>query len=86
MIRSIGIALALMAGCATAAEPMDCYNDETGSGTRYTSTEPEILRVTDADISAMLTRMREGESLSVASAEPKAALHVSLSNETSASD
>lgn len=86
MIRSIGIALALMAGYATAAEPMDCYNDETGSGTRYTSAEPEILRVTDADISAMLTRMREGESLSVAGAEPKAALHVSLSNETSASD
>ena len=86
MIRSIGIILALVAGYATAAEPMDCYNDESEPGVRYTSTEPELLRVSDADISDMLARMREGESRPVAVDEPPAAMHANLGNETSALD
>jgi hypothetical protein len=86
VIRSIGFALALVTGSATAGELMDCYNDETDPGTRYTSTGPEILRVTDADISAMLRRIREHENRSVASAERDAALIVSLGSEPTASD
>jgi len=86
MIRSIGIALALVAGSATAGELMDCYNDETDPGTRYTSTEPEILRVTDADLSAMLRHIREHENRSVASAERDAALIASLGSEPTAPD
>lgn len=69
MFRAIGIALTLIAGSAAAGEPMDCYNDEADPGVRYTSTEPEVLRVTDADISDMLTRMRESENRSIAIAE-----------------
>ena len=86
MIRSMAIALALAAGTATAGEPMDCFNDETDSGTRYTSKEPEVLRITAADLSDMLTRIRESESHTVVSVERDPALQVSLSNETSASD
>jgi hypothetical protein len=86
VIRSIGIALALIAGSATAGEPMECYNDETNSGTRYTSIEPEVLRITDADMSDMLTRIREHESRSIAGAERAPAMLVSLSSETPASD
>ncbi len=80
MIRSIGIVLAIITGSATAGEPVDCYNDETDRGTRYTSTEPDVLRVTDAEISAMLIRIREDESRSVASAERDPAMFVSLSS------
>lgn len=86
MIRSIGIALALIIGSATAGEPVDCYNDETDSGTRYTSTEPEVLRITDADISDMLARIREYERRAIANAERDPAMLVSLSSETPASD
>ena len=86
MIRVISISLVLAAGAATAGEPMDCYNDDIDGGTRYTSTEAEILRVTDADISAMLIRIRENENRSVASAERDPALHISLISETPASD
>ncbi len=86
MIRSIGVVLALVFGSATAGEPADCYNDETDSGTRYTSIEPEILRITDADMSDMLTRIREHESRSIASAERDPVMLVSLSSETPASD
>ncbi len=86
MIRSIGIALVLIFGSATAGEPADCYNDETDSGTRYTSTEPEVLRITDADMSDMLTRIREHERRSIASAERDPVMLVSLSSETPASD
>ncbi len=86
MIRSIGIALALVFGSATAGEPSDCYNDETDSGTRYTSTEPEVLRITDADVSDILTRIRKHESRSIASAERDPAMLVRLSSETSVSD
>ncbi len=86
MIRSIGIALALVFGSATAGEPADCYNDETDSGTRYTSIEPEVLRITDADMSDMLTRIREHESRSIASAERNPTMLVRLSSETPVSD
>ena len=86
MIRSIGVVLALVFGSATASEPADCYNDETDSGTRYTSIEPEILRITDADMSDMLTRIREHESRSIASAERDPAMLVSLSSEIPVSD
>jgi len=86
VIRSIGVVLALVFGSATAGEPADCYNDETDSGTRYTSIEPEILRITDADMSDMLTRIREYESRSIASAERDPAMLVSLSSEIPVSD
>ncbi len=82
MIRSIGIALALIAGPATAGEPADCYNYETDRGTRYASIEPEVLRITDADISDMLMRIREHESRSIASAKRDPTMLVSLSSET----
>ncbi len=86
MIRSIGVVLALVFGSATAGEPADCYNDETDSGTRYTSIEPEILRITDADMSDMLTRIRDHESRAIASAERDPAMLVSLSSEIPVSD
>jgi len=86
VIRVISISLVLAAGAATAGEPMDCYNDDIDGGTRYTSTEAEVLRVTDADISAMLIRIRENENRSVASAEGDPALHISLISETPDSD
>ncbi len=86
MIRSIGVVLALVFGSATAGEPADCYNDETDSGTRYTSIEPEILRITDADMSDMLTRIREHESRSIAGVERDPTMLVRLSSETSVSD
>jgi hypothetical protein len=86
VIRSIGVVLVLVFGSATAGEPADCYNDETDSGTRYTSIEPEILRITDADMSDMLTRIREHESRSIASAERDPAMLVSLSSEIPVSD
>jgi hypothetical protein len=86
MTRSIALALALVAGTATAGELMDCYNDETDPGARYTGTESEVLRVTDADISDMLRRIREHENRSVASAAPDPALLVSLEREPSVSD
>ena len=86
VMRSMCFTLALVAGYATAAEPMDCYNDESEPGTRYTSTEPELLRVTDADIVDMLMGMREGESRSVAVVEATDAMHANLDNEMSTSD
>ena len=86
MIRSIAIALTLIAGSAAADEPMDCFNDESNIGTHYTRTESEVLRVTDADIAEMLTRVRENESRRVASIEHDPTLHLSLSSDTSVSD
>ena len=80
MIRSIGIALALTAGSAAAGESMDCFNDEVDAGTRYTSGEPEALRVTDADIERMLRRIRENESRAVAGRDDDPALRISLLN------
>ncbi len=85
MIRTISIALTLFAGAAVAGEPTDCYNDESDTNTRYTSIDAEVLRVTDADILAMLARARERETRSVASAESDSALHISLSSEKAAS-
>ena len=35
MIRSISIALALLAGSATAGEIMDCFNDDLDADSRY---------------------------------------------------
>ena len=69
MIRSIGLALALFTGSAAAGELADCFNDDVDSATRYTSSEPEVLRVTDADIAAMLDRIREHEAGAVAEIE-----------------
>ncbi len=86
MIRSIAIVLALVAGSVAAGETMDCYNDETEVGTRYTSTEAEVLRVSDADITDMLRRIREYESRAVASAERDPALYVSLDSDISVTD
>ncbi len=86
MIRLMAIVVALVAGSAAADEPMDCFNDETDVDTRYTRTEPEVLRVTDADIAEMLTRVRENESRSVASGERDSALRLSLSSNTPASE
>ncbi len=59
MIRATGIALALVAGSAAAGEPMDCYNDEFDPAARYTSIQPDVLRVSDTEIAAMLVRIRE---------------------------
>ena len=82
----MAIALMLVTGSAAAGEPMDCFNDETDSATRYTSAEPEVLRITDADISDMLTRIRLDEKPKLAGVEGSPALQISLSNENSASD
>lgn len=88
MIRSISIALAFVAGSATAGEAMDCFNDETDADVRYTSAEPEALRVTDADIDEMLRRIRENESRAVADrdGESDPALRVSLAGSAPDSD
>lgn len=76
MYRAIAFALTLIAGSATAGEPMDCYNDETDADLRYTATEPEVLRVTDADIADMLERIRESESPTVAVARRDTESHL----------
>ncbi len=86
MIRSIGVFLALIFGTATAGEPVDCYGDGTDRDARYASIEPEVLRITDADISDMLARLREHASRSVASAERDPAMLARLSSETPVSD
>lgn len=78
MVRPIGIALALIAGSAAAGEPMDCFNDEVDPDARYTSTTPEVLRVTDAEIAQMLLRIREHEE--------RAAMLASLDKGPGASD
>ena len=78
MIRSAGFALALVAGSAAAGEPMDCYNDEFDTDPRYTSVEPDVLRVTDAEIAQMLLRIREHEE--------RAAMLASLDKESATSD
>ena len=84
MVRSIAIALTLITGSATAGEFVDCYNDEYDSDIRYTTIQPEALRITDADVSAILERIREHENRAVASAEP--AMLVRLDSEKSPSD
>jgi len=68
MLRSIGLTFMLFAGSAAAEQPMDCFNDEQDSTERYTSVEPEVLRITDADIANLLARLRAQESRSVADA------------------
>jgi hypothetical protein len=84
MIRSIGFALALVAGTASAGEPMDCYNDERDSDTRYSRATPEVLRVTDADMAKLLERIQAHEISAVASAE--ADVLARLATKTHASD
>ena len=74
MIRLIGLALALFTGSAVAGELADCFNDDVDPATRFTSNEPETLRVTDADIAAMLNRIREHEARAVAEIEPESTL------------
>ncbi|NIM73412.1 MAG: hypothetical protein GTO67_13910 [Gammaproteobacteria bacterium] len=86
MIRSISIALALLAGPATAGEIMDCFNDELDADSRYTRTEPEVLRITDADISALLERIRSHESRAVANAEAEPNILAGLRSQEHASD
>lgn len=61
MIRSIAFALLLAAGAANAGEHEDCYNDTVDADSRYTSTAPEVLQVTDADIAKMLADIRADE-------------------------
>lgn len=86
MIRSAAFTLTLLAGSVVAAEPVDCFNDEIDYDPRYTSAQPEVLRVTDADIEAMLRRIREGESRAVAAGETGTDLRISLRDESAASD
>ena len=86
MIRVIGIAMALLAGPALASEPMDCFNDEIDTDSRYTSTQPEALRVTDADIEALLRRIRESEARSVAASEESSSIRLSLADEPAGAD
>ena len=86
VIRSISIPLAFVAGSATAGETMDCFNDESDDGVRYTSAEPAALRVTDADIEDMLRRIREAERRAVAERDGDAALRVSLANDAPVPD
>lgn len=74
MIRSIGLALALATGSAAAGELGDCFNDEIDSDIRYTSREPDALRITDADIAAMLERIRDHENRAFAHTETESTL------------
>ena len=76
MIRSIGFALALFTGSVVAGELGDCFNDDVDTGTRYTRSETKSLRVTDADIAAMLDRIREHENRVVARFEPESTVLV----------
>ena len=85
-MRSIGFALALVAGSAAAGEHMDCYNDEVDADIRYTRAEPDVLQVSDAEIAAMLARIHAKESASVAAAEDGKTLQASLDSTTSTSD
>lgn len=86
VMRSIGLALALAAGSAAAGEHMDCYNDDLDADLRYTRAEPDVLRVSDAEIAAMLARMHASESTSVAAVEGEKTLQVSLGSTASGSD
>lgn len=86
MMRSIGFALALVAGSAAAGEHMDCYNDEVDADIRYTRAEPDVLRVSDAEVAAMLARIHASESASAAAAEDGKALQASLDGETATSN
>lgn len=86
MIRSAAFALTLLAGSVTAGEPVDCFNDEIDYDPRYTSVQPEVLRVTEADIEAMLRRIREHESRVVAAGETDTDLRISLRGESATSD
>lgn len=78
MFRSAGLALTLLAGSVAAGELTDCFNDEIDLDARLTSAEPEVLRVTDADIGEMLRRIREAEKPAVADRGGDASPRVSL--------
>lgn len=84
MIRSAGFALTLLAGSVAAGEPADCFNDEVDYDPRYSSAQPEVLRVTDAEIASMLRRIRESERRAVA--EGDTSVRISLNSDASASD
>ena len=86
MIRKMAFALALVAGSAAAGENMDCYNDGNDTVYHYSQSEPEVLRVTDADIAAMLIRIREGERSALAAAEGDASMQASLDKGASTPD
>lgn len=81
MMRIIGLLVALAAGTAAAGE-IDCYNDDIDDSIRYTRTESDVLRVSDAEIAAMLARIRASESRTVASGDTDPALQASLRSET----
>ena len=85
MMRIIGLFVALAAGTAAAGE-MDCYNDDVDDSVRYTRAEPDALRVSDAEVAAMLARIRANESRTVASGDTDPALQASLDNRTSSAD
>ena len=85
MIRLIGLILALAAGTAAAGE-MDCYNDDIDDAMRYTRAEPDVLRVSDAEIAAMLARIRASESRAVALDDADPSLQARLDSGTSSSD
>jgi hypothetical protein len=86
MIRSIAVALAFVAGAASAGEPMDCYNDEFDTDARFTSTTPDVLRVTDADMVALLERIRAHEIRAVANGEAQVDALAQLGTKNHASD
>ena len=86
VIRSISIALAFVAGSAAAGETMDCFNDEADADVRYTSAEPEALRITDADVEKMLRGIRENERYAVADRDEVPESRLSLLNDTPVPD
>ena len=86
MSRSIVLVLAFFAGSATAGELADCFNDDIDPDIRYTSSEPEVLRITDADVAAMLERIRAHEDRAVAGIEPESTLLVRNESGHPASD
>jgi hypothetical protein len=85
MMRIIGLFVALAAGTAAAGE-MDCYNDDVDDSVRYTRAEPDALRVSDAEVAAMLARIRANESRTVASGDAQPAMQARLESPTSSSD
>jgi hypothetical protein len=86
MIRSIAVALAFLAGAASAGEAMDCYNDEFDADTRLTRTTPDVLRVSDADLVALRERIRAHELEAVAKGEAEADVLVQLDTKIRVSD
>jgi hypothetical protein len=66
MNRSAALLLALGVSAASAGDIEDCYNSESSETMELTGAEPEILRITDADLAALLVRLREHEEQALA--------------------